>query len=93
MLRQTALLIVSNPKQIGQTIHNARKQVKNTLYIQLLPAITEPFGNFYPKYFNTWPKLSHAVFNIYSQVISKYLFKTLIYLFYFRQQDIVTTWM
>lgn len=68
MLRQTALLIVSNPTQIGQTLCKAGKQVKNTLYIQLLSAITEPFENFQPTYFNSWPKFSNTVFNIYSQV-------------------------
>lgn len=68
MLRQTGLLIVSNPKHIAQTLCNAGKEVKNTLYIQLLSAVTEPFGNFHPKHFNSWPKLSNTVFNIYSQV-------------------------
>lgn len=71
MLRQTGLLIVSNPKQIAQTLCNAGKEVKKTLYIQLLSALTEPFGNFHPKYFNSWPKLSNTVSNIYSQVRTK----------------------
>lgn len=68
MLRQTGLLIVSNPKHIAQTLCNAGKEVKNTLYVQLLSAVTEAFGNFYPKQLNSWPKLSNTVFNIYSQV-------------------------
>lgn len=68
MLRKTALVIVSNPKQINQTLYSAGKQVKNTLYIQLLSALTEPFGNFHPNYYNSWPKLSKVVHNIYSQV-------------------------
>lgn len=73
MLRHTALLIVSNPKQIGQTLCNVGKKVKNTLYIQLLSSITEPFGNFHPKYFNSCPKFSNTIFNIYSQVSNSLL--------------------
>lgn len=71
MLRKTALLIVSNPKQISQTLSSAGKQVKNTLYIQLQSALSEPFGKFHLNCYNSWPKLSRVVHNVYSQVREK----------------------
>lgn len=66
MLAKTVLLVVSNPQQIGKILSQVHKQVKNTIYIQLLSTIGEPFNQ--PKLYNTWPKLSKAIYNIYSQV-------------------------
>ncbi|CAH1954560.1 unnamed protein product [Acanthoscelides obtectus] len=68
MLAKTGLLIVSNPKQIHKILSSIHKQVKNTLYIQLLSALGDPLGAFQPVVFNTWPKFSKTLFNIYSQV-------------------------
>lgn len=68
MLRKTGLLIVSNPTQIGKILSDVPKKVKNTLYIQLLSSLAEPFGQFYPITFNKWPKYSKTIFNIYFQV-------------------------
>lgn len=68
MLAKTGLLVVSNPTQIGKILSSVEKQVKQTLYIQLLSALSEPFGNFYTNIFNTWPKYSQTIYGIYSQV-------------------------
>lgn len=65
MLAKTVLLVISNPQQIGKVLSQVHKQVKNTIYIQLLSTIGEPFNQ--PKIYNTWPKLSKAIYNIYSQ--------------------------
>ncbi|KAJ8942036.1 hypothetical protein NQ318_002790 [Aromia moschata] len=67
MLAKTGLLIVSNPKQIGTILESVQKLVKNTLYIQLLSAISEPFGNFYSRTVNPWPEFSKTIYNIYAQ--------------------------
>ena len=68
MLAKTGLLVVSNPKQIGKILPLVRNHVKNTLYIQLLSALTEPFGNFHTTAFNSWPKYSQTIHGIYTQV-------------------------
>lgn len=68
MLAKTGLLVISNPQQIGKVLSQVKKQVKNTIYIQLLSALGEPLGSFHPKIYNTWPKLSKTIYNIYSQV-------------------------
>ncbi|XP_028133905.1 bifunctional coenzyme A synthase [Diabrotica virgifera virgifera] len=67
MLAKTGLLIVSNPKQIANLLGSVKKQVKNTLYVQLLSALSEPLGNFCPKSINTWHKFSPTIHGIYSQ--------------------------
>ncbi|KAJ3644954.1 hypothetical protein Zmor_022650 [Zophobas morio] len=67
MLAKTGLLVVSNPKQIGKILPLVRNHVKNTLYIQLLSALTEPFGNFHTTAFNSWPKYSQTIHGIYTQ--------------------------
>ncbi|XP_018576337.1 bifunctional coenzyme A synthase [Anoplophora glabripennis] len=67
MLAKTVLLVVSNPQQIGKVLSRVQKQVKNTIYIQLLSALGEPFGSVQPKLYSTWPKLSKTIYNIYSQ--------------------------
>ncbi|XP_044253000.1 bifunctional coenzyme A synthase-like [Tribolium madens] len=67
MLAKTGLLIVSNPTQIGKILPSIQKRVQNTLYIQLLSALTEPFGNFYTNVFTSWPKYSKTLYGIYSQ--------------------------
>ncbi|CAG9827442.1 unnamed protein product [Diabrotica balteata] len=67
MLAKTGLLIVSNPKQIANLLGSVKKQVKNTLYVQLLSALSEPLGNFCPKSLNTWHKFSPTIHGIYSQ--------------------------
>lgn len=73
MIAKTGLLIVSNPKQISKVLASVQKQVKNTLYIQLLSALSDPFGQFHIKTLNSWPKCSRTIFNIYSQVDYPYL--------------------
>lgn len=65
---KTGLLVISNPSKIGKILCSAKKQVNNTLYIQLLSALTEPFGCFHPNVFNSWPKFSQTIAGIYSQV-------------------------
>lgn len=67
MLAKTGLLIVSNPKHVGKLLSHAQSKVKNTVYIQLLSAIGDPFGLFYPNVFNSWPKFSQTIHGIYSQ--------------------------
>ncbi|EFA07751.2 bifunctional coenzyme A synthase [Tribolium castaneum] len=67
MLAKTGLLVVSNPTQIGKILPSIQKRVKNTLYIQLLSALSEPFGNFYTNVFTSWPKYSKTLYGIYSQ--------------------------
>ncbi|CAH1178912.1 unnamed protein product [Phaedon cochleariae] len=67
MLAKTGLLIISNPKQIAKILSTIESQVKNTLYIQLLSALSDPFGSFYPKSFTSWPKYSQTISKIYSQ--------------------------
>ncbi|KAF5282893.1 hypothetical protein FQR65_LT14170 [Abscondita terminalis] len=66
MLAKTALLIVSNPNQLGRILINIQETVKTTLYIQLLSGISGPFS-FYPNVFTSWPKYSQIVYGIYSQ--------------------------
>lgn len=68
MLVKTGLLIVSNPKQIGNLLGSIQKQVKSTLYIQLLSALSEPLCSFCPKKCNVWPKFSPTIHGIYAQV-------------------------
>jgi phosphopantetheine adenylyltransferase/dephospho-CoA kinase len=70
MLAKTGLLIVSNPKQIGKILPSVQKKVQHTLYIQLLSALTEPFGNFHTNVFNSWPKYSQTIYGIYSQAVA-----------------------
>ncbi|KRT82920.1 hypothetical protein AMK59_4345, partial [Oryctes borbonicus] len=67
MLVKTGLLIVSNPTHIAKIIPSLKKYVNNTLYIQLLSALTDPFGSFYPNLFNTWPKFRQTITGIYKQ--------------------------
>ena len=69
MLVKTGLLVVSNPKHIGKVLTSVKKHVNNTLYIQLLSALSEPFGTFLPNVFDSWPKFSKTITGIYSQVI------------------------
>ncbi|GJQ85440.1 hypothetical protein Trydic_g23865 [Trypoxylus dichotomus] len=68
MLFKTGLLVISNPKHIGKILPSLKKYVHNTLYIQLLSALTDPFGSFHPNLFNTWPKFSQTITGIYKQV-------------------------
>lgn len=68
MLVKTGLLVVSNPTQIGKILPSVKERVKSTLYIQLLSALSEPFGNFHPNIFTSWPKYSKTIYGIYSQV-------------------------
>lgn len=68
MLVKTGLLVVSNPKHIGRILCNVQQNVKSTLYIQLLSALSEPLS-FHPNLFTTWPKYSQTIWGIYSQVI------------------------
>lgn len=68
MLAKTGLLVVSNPKHISKLLIDAQKTVKNTLYIQLLSALSDPLGGFHTNIFNTPPKLSRTIYLIYSEV-------------------------
>ncbi|XP_017772037.1 PREDICTED: bifunctional coenzyme A synthase-like [Nicrophorus vespilloides] len=67
MLAKTGLLVVSNPTHLNKILSSVRSQVKNTLYIQLLSALGEPFGSFHQNIFTTWPKFSQTISKIYSQ--------------------------
>ncbi|KAJ8915136.1 hypothetical protein NQ315_000388 [Exocentrus adspersus] len=67
MLAKTGLLVISNPQQIGKVLPSIQKHVKTTIYIQLLSALTEPLGSFQPAMYNTWPKFSKTIYNIYFQ--------------------------
>lgn len=69
-LVKTGLLIVSNPNQIGKLLKNVEKKVQKTLYIHLLSTLTEPFGSFHTNIFNSWPKYSNTILNIYAQVLA-----------------------
>lgn len=68
MLAKNGLLIVSNPTHIGKLLTSAEKYIKNTVYIQLLCALGDPFGAFHPQIFTSWPKYSQTIHSIYSQV-------------------------
>lgn len=78
MLVKTVLLIVSNPRRIEKLLSSVQPKVKNTVYIHLLSALTEPFGAFHPDIYNSWPKFSKLIYGIYSQVklINKVLRQT-----------------
>ncbi|KAF5290520.1 hypothetical protein FQA39_LY03624 [Lamprigera yunnana] len=66
MLVKTALLIVSNPNNIGKILVNIQEKVKKTLYIQLLSAVTGPLA-FHSNLFTSAPKYSKLIWGIYSQ--------------------------
>nr|XP_022907946.1 bifunctional coenzyme A synthase-like isoform X1 [Onthophagus taurus] len=72
MIVKTGLLIVSNPKHIGKVLATIKTHVNNTLYIQLLSALQEPFGSFQPNIYTSSPKFSKTINGIYSQVIIDY---------------------
>ncbi|KAI4457241.1 dephospho-coa kinase-related [Holotrichia oblita] len=69
MLSKTALLIVSNPNHVGKILPSLTKHVNKTLYIQLLSALSNPFGSFYPNIFDAWPKFTQTISGIYSQTL------------------------
>ncbi|KAB0793521.1 hypothetical protein PPYR_13141 [Photinus pyralis] len=66
MLAKTALLVVSNPSQIGKILVNIHEKVKTTLYIQLLSALSGPL-TFQPNVFTSSPMYSSLISNIYYQ--------------------------
>lgn len=66
MLPKTALLIVSNPNQIGKVLVNIHQKVKTTLYIQLLSALNGPLS-FHSHIFTSSPMYSSIISSIYFQ--------------------------
>lgn len=70
MLVKTGLLIVSNPKHVGKILPSLRARVNSTLYVQMISALTDPFGSFYPRIFDSWPKYSQIIKGIYTQVLN-----------------------
>ncbi|KAG5895424.1 hypothetical protein JTB14_037583 [Gonioctena quinquepunctata] len=71
MSAKNGLLVVSNPKKIAYLLSSVRKQVKNTLYIQILSALSDPLGSFHPKIFTTWPRFSGTIFKIYANAATQ----------------------
>ncbi|CAG9773804.1 unnamed protein product [Ceutorhynchus assimilis] len=66
-MAKTGLLIVSNPKHITKLLSDISKTVQNTLYIQLLSALSDPLGSFHANVFSAPPKFSRTIYSIYSQ--------------------------
>lgn len=68
-MAKTGLLILTNPIHIGKILPTIKKQVKNTLYIHLTNALSEPCAKYKPEIFTTLPKYSRTIRGIYAEVL------------------------
>ncbi|XP_074040395.1 bifunctional coenzyme A synthase-like [Leptinotarsa decemlineata] len=68
---KTGLLVISNPKKITSILSSIQKQVKNTLYIQILSALGDAQVGFQPKVFKTCPRFSKTIFGIYANAANQ----------------------